>query len=265
MTRIPPVLLVLQDAAFFLVVALAHGAGVLAGREAALVAWPWSLPLFAPVYPLVTLLFVVLLDRLVPAVPEGRHPLGSRAFLLWGIHLVLYRALRIPPCNWLIRYSNVLRWIWLRGLGADAAFTAQLSGDVNVLDHRPLTLGAGCVIGSECIITTHMIVHGELVAERVTVGERALVGARSTLGPGSAIGADARIEFSVAVGPRVHVGARAKVGALTSLAPGAQVGEGATVEMRSHLPQGMRVPAGERWGGNPARKLDQVREEAASS
>jgi non-ribosomal peptide synthetase-like protein len=51
----------------------------------------------------------------------------------------------------------------------------------------------------------------------------------------------------------IHVGAGASVGSRTLLAPGASVGEGAEIEPGSVI-SGV-IPAGEHWGGSPARYL----------
>src|SRR5687767_9431393 len=98
--RTPPApLLIVQDLVFLVVTAVAHGCGVLAAMQ---LVPAWALWPVAPVtYPLGVLLVVIVLDALVPSVPPGRHPLGSSAFIKWGVHLVLYRVARLPPAVWL--------------------------------------------------------------------------------------------------------------------------------------------------------------------
>ncbi len=54
----------------------------------------------------------------------------------------------------------------------------------------------------------------------------------------------------------VHIGAGASVGARTLLAPGARIGEGAEIEPGSVISG--TIPAGEHWGGSPARHLGQA-------
>jgi|HubBroStandDraft_6_1064221.scaffolds.fasta_scaffold01083_7 non-ribosomal peptide synthetase-like protein len=51
----------------------------------------------------------------------------------------------------------------------------------------------------------------------------------------------------------LHIGAGASVGARTLLAPGASIGEGAEIEPGSVISG--TIPAGEHWGGSPARRL----------
>ncbi|TDD57731.1 amino acid adenylation domain-containing protein [Kribbella antibiotica] len=54
----------------------------------------------------------------------------------------------------------------------------------------------------------------------------------------------------------VHVGPEARVGARTTLLPGAIIGAGAEVTSGSSVSG--TVPAGQRWGGSPARPLDEA-------
>ncbi len=258
---VPAALLLLQDIVFLGLAGLAHGVGVLAALQVvawlamAGVWWPLALPVVLFVYPLGMLLVVMVVDRLVPHAAPGRHPMGGTAFVLWGLHLVLYRVARLQPAALLIRYVNLLRWIWLRGLGTNAAFTAQLSGDVNLLDHRPVTLGHACVVGAEALLSTHLVLKGQLLVAPITVGEGALVGARCGLAPGATVGPRAMLQVGVAVGLDAVVEADARVGGYCTLDSGSRVGAGAILEARSHLTPGMVVPAGERWGGIPARKI----------
>jgi len=248
-------LLLVQDAVFLLLLTLAHGTGLYAAVQLWTLLGFWAAPLCVAAYPLGAILVVAIVDRLVPAVPAGRHEIGSRPFILWGVHLVFYRVLRVPPVNWLIRYSNVLRFLWLNGLGTRAHFTAQLSGDVNLLDHRPVSLGRGCQLGSEVMVSTHIMVNGKLTAKPVTVGEGAQIGARCLLSPGVTVGARAVLQFGVQLALGASVDEDANVGPLCQLDLFAHVGKGAVLERGSRLGPRVSIPAGEHWGGVPARKL----------
>jgi non-ribosomal peptide synthetase-like protein len=96
------------------------------------------------------------------------------------------------------------------------------------------------------------------------IGEEARLGSMPTLTSLVRIDASATIEPGVdlhgwwidgqelVIGD-IHVGAGASVGSRTLLAPGARVGAGAEIEPGSVITGA--VPAGERWGGSPARAL----------
>ncbi|MGK5090123.1 hypothetical protein WDW86_21445 [Bdellovibrionota bacterium FG-2] len=260
----PPVILLLQDALFFSVAAFSHGPALYScfrlftEAEARGVSMWAVLPFSLVVYPLVTLFILCGLDRLIPRVPEGRHKLGGRIFIFWGLHLIIYRAARLPPLTWLVRYSNVLRFVWLNGLGAKVSFRAQLSGDVNVLDHRPLAIGAGAVIGSETLISTHIVMGDSLRVGAVTVAAGALVGGRCVLGPGSTVGAGATVMLGAEVGMGSTIGPGALLRAHCVVDSKVDVGAGATLEAFTYVPPKTIIPAGERWGGIPARRLSEA-------
>jgi non-ribosomal peptide synthetase-like protein len=98
----------------------------------------------------------------------------------------------------------------------------------------------------------------------VEVGPGARLGSMPTLTSLVHVGAGATVESQVdlhgwwidgqeLVIGEVHIGADASVGARTLLAPGASIGEGAEIEPGSVISG--TIPAGEHWGGSPARYL----------
>ncbi len=81
------------------------------------------------------------------------------------------------------------------------------------------------------------------------------------IGEGASVGDDASAscyavsEGRLFFGP-VRIGRGAYVGARASIALGAVVEEGAMLDAHSLLGSGQTIPAGQRWGGSPARRLD---------
>jgi non-ribosomal peptide synthetase-like protein len=99
------------------------------------------------------------------------------------------------------------------------------------------------------------------------VGARARLASMPTLtslvhiGPGATVESqvDLRgwwIDGQELVIGEVHIGADASIGARTLLAPGTSIGEGAEIEPGSVISG--TIPAGEHWGGSPARYLSQA-------
>jgi len=79
---------------------------------------------------------------------------------------------------------------------------------------------------------------------------------------GASIGDDASVScYAVSGGRlrfgRVRVGRDGYVGARALVAPGAAIEEGAALDALGMLGPGEIIPAGERWGGSPARRLDE--------
>jgi non-ribosomal peptide synthetase-like protein len=78
------------------------------------------------------------------------------------------------------------------------------------------------------------------------------------IGPGATVEAQVDlhgwwIDGQELVVGELHIGAGASVGTRTLLAPGASIGAGAEIEPGSVISGA--IPAGEHWGGNPARQL----------
>ena len=106
-------------------------------------------------------------------------------------------------------------WLW-RALGVPVG--RGLLDDGAMLTERSLVrLGQGVTLGAQCTLQGHSLEDGVFKADRLVLGD------------------------GVSVGPRcyVHYGTRLEAGC--SVAPDSFVMKGET------------LPAGSRWGGNPAR------------
>ncbi|MBP6898872.1 MAG: hypothetical protein KBC73_02225 [Burkholderiaceae bacterium] len=113
----------------------------------------------------------------------------------------------------------------------DALFGARIGSDVafggEINDPWLVEVGEGTTLG------THSIVTG------------------STTGGGLLTMAPVRLGKGVTVGPNVMI------------SPGCEIGDGAKLMVGSYLMPNSRVPAGETWRGNPARKWVPVKTTAA--
>jgi serine acetyltransferase len=81
----------------------------------------------------------------------------------------------------------------------------------------------------------------------------------TTLGDGAVLGNNSLVAASMIGGGRftlapVRIGAGATVGANAIVLPGTELGDGAQLLAGSVVVAGARIPAGEVWRGNPARK-----------
>jgi len=104
----------------------------------------------------------------------------------------------------------------------DALFGARVGADVafggTIDDPYLVTVGAGSVLGNASLVSANYIADGKLVCQPVVIGQGVTVGANAVV------------------------------------LPGVTIGDGATISIGSVVMPGTRVPAGERWRGNPARK-----------
>ncbi|HNE16611.1 MAG TPA: DapH/DapD/GlmU-related protein, partial [Rhodocyclaceae bacterium] len=79
------------------------------------------------------------------------------------------------------------------------------------------------------------------------------------IGPRAVIGHNALVSGNVLYGGKltcgkVIIGAGATIGVNSVVLPGSEIGENAVLMGGSYLMPGTKVPAGETWRGNPARK-----------
>ncbi len=80
-----------------------------------------------------------------------------------------------------------------------------------------------------------------------------------TLGDGCAVGNGSQICGSIAVNDKlligdVKLGKNVTIGMNSVILPNVEIGDNAVVEIGSVVLPGSRIPSGERWRGNPARK-----------
>jgi acetyltransferase-like isoleucine patch superfamily enzyme len=80
------------------------------------------------------------------------------------------------------------------------------------------------------------------------------------LGDYAIIGQNSIVSGHIMVGGRilvrpVHIGANVTIGANAIITPGVEIGAGSVVRAGALVTPLTKIPAGEEWGGNPARKI----------
>lgn len=245
--------LLVYDVLFLTLAALVYGGSAWAAARTFRVAslhLPWELCLVPSslAFTLAVIAQVGLLSALCPRLVPGRYPMmKSPVFWGWLFRSMLRRLLLLPGLKWLVMTSNVLRFFALRALGADVAFSASMSSDVDVLDPQLLRVSKGAMLGARSILTGHYVEQGTLVLGAISVGEGALLAADVMCGPEVTIGAGARIGARTSLSVGVVVGEDARVAADVFLDMGAKVGKGARVSTRAFLPRGADVADGARF------------------
>jgi hypothetical protein len=115
-------------------------------------------------------------------------------------------------------YTTVFtRPLVLAAFGARVGRQAAFGGDVEDL---PLVrFGERCTVGHGSFVTAHLMTHDRIILRPVTIGAHAVVGVHAVV------------------------------------LPGVSLGERAVLAPNSVAATGTQIPAGELWGGNPARPL----------
>ena len=114
------------------------------------------------------------------------------------------------------RSTAFLANLYYRMMGAKIGRGAQLNS-MMINDASMVTIGDNVVVGGNATINAHVVESGEIVLAPVRIGNGALIGGDSIVQPGCTIG------------------------------------NGAVVASRAVVPKWTEIPAGEVWGGIPAR------------
>lgn len=152
---------------------------------------------------------------LKPSIGSVRVPFLSVTSIRWGFLNVLDRLAK--PCI----HHMVPSWVtdfYYRSLGCKIGKGSFVSSD-RINDPYLVSIGENTVIGSKVIITPHLAEKNELVFAPIKIGNNCLVG----------------------LGAQIN--------------PGCEIGDGAVIASRAIVPKYTIVPAGEVWGGIPAKLI----------
>ncbi len=166
-------------------------------------------------YNVLTLLYLRLLNAVIPA-RAGEYDMEAGQFNLWK-HGDVVRMLGTSFLSWLC--PGFCRVLFHKLCGVHAGKGVVIAPGAQILDPTMTRIGAHVVVGRNAMITAHAIANGRFSLHPITIRTGATVGVNVVLMPGTDVGEDA------------------------------VVASGAVVPMRT------RIPAGEIWGGIPARPL----------
>lgn len=164
-------------------------------------------------------IFAILIFRVtqsIAPVPTGNIAPGSPGERRTFLYMLHYLLLFNPLIFSPTLPFPLLRLI-LRALGAKMGSNSYCAGIM--MDPQFVSMGNDSIIGNGALIIPHVIEGDQLGYYPVRIGNRATIGARAI------VMADA------------------------------EIGDGATVAVQSVVSKGTKIPAGETWGGTPAKCL----------
>jgi len=225
------------------------------------VGW-WALFLALPVAWLVFLLGASLaagvLRLVLPRPRQGISPVfvgrAFAAFLCsWGLEAYFPRPLITH-----IQLLTLTRWVHGRCMGMKLHWSTHISPGSELHSYPLLRFGRFTYLGEGTGITAHLSRGDKLLQAPVIFGDHCSVGARTNIGPGCKFGDNVKVGALVDFAPGVEVADDVEIEPRCQIGMGVRIEKGAYVEARSFLPIYMTIPAGERWGGDPVRKLGDV-------
>lgn len=182
---------------------------------------------------------------------------ADRAFFVFLLHWGLEHFLPRPLLTH-VHLLTLLRTTHYRLQGAQIGWSTHLSPGAQVWSPSHLRFGHLCYVGEHAHVTAHLSLGDKLLVAPVSLGDHTNVGAHVHIGPGCTIGHRVRIGALCDIAPGVEIGDGAEIGPRSVLAMGARVGAGAVLEPRTFIDVYGTVPAGERWGGDPAHRLGEA-------
>ncbi len=224
-------------------------------------AW-WTVPLAMPIAWLLFLAGAIVcagaLRRVLPRPRKGTSTVfvgrPFAAFLAsWGLENYFPR----PLLNH-IQLLTALRYLHGRALGMRLHWSTHISPGTELHSYPLISLGRFTYLGEGTGVTAHLSRGDKLYQAPVSFGDHCNVGARTNIGPGCTFGDRVRVGALVDFAPGVEIEDDVEIEPRCHIGMGVRIERGAYVEARSYLPTYMIIPAGERWGGDPIRKLGEV-------
>jgi len=176
-------------------VPLAHGLLVVLTVGIAWAPLPWRMLVGIAMLYLAPALAARIVMALVP-VPEGRIPVGTRAFFAWWALANLQMLFcRLPILEELMRLIPGLYSLWLRLWGARIGRLTYWGAGLRILDRSFLQIGDDVVFGAAVRLNPHVMARNErgemeLLLASIVVGDRAVVGGYSLLTTGTELAAN---------------------------------------------------------------------------
>lgn len=168
------------------------------------------------------LLFWCLLDLLIlgtfglilrPKSEAAQAPTQSWLTIRWAF-MSLFQRLALPSLKWMV--PSFIGNIYFQMMGLKIGKGAQLNTP-SINDAYMVEIGDKTVIGGDAVINGHLFENNGIHMAKVKIGSRCLVGTHAQINPGCIIG------------------------------------DGAVIASKAVLPKHTEVPAGEVWGGIPAK------------
>ena len=160
------------------------------------------------------LIIIGILGRIIrPKLEEAREPTESWLTIRWAF-LSLFHRLALPALKWMV--PSFVGNAYYRMMGCKIGKGAQLNSPF-INDCFMVEIGARTVIGGNAVINGHLFEKDGIHLAKIRIGADAVVGTTAQINPGCIIG------------------------------------DKAVIASRAVLPKFTIVPAGEIWGGIPAK------------
>lgn len=144
------------------------------------------LPLVAALF-YIAIVFVV--NKALPKLKPGSYDLKTDPMvIIWYLHMSLNRSLKSVGLISLVRSSSVLKYLHLRALGADIAYSANFSAELELVDPSLITIEKGVIIGGRCYMGCHVVFDGKLILGTIHLKKNSFISLGNVIGQGTVVG-----------------------------------------------------------------------------
>jgi acetyltransferase-like isoleucine patch superfamily enzyme len=214
----------------FILWGLAAAPGIFLFQEVADVTIDWvnwqqaialgaTLGIGALLWCLADLLMIGILGIIIrPNLDDAKAPTESWLTIRWGF-LSLFHRLALPSLKWMV--PSFVGTFYYRMMGCKIGKGAQINS-AYVNDCFMVEIGERTIIGGDATVNGHLFERDGIHLSKVRIGVKVVIGSSAQINPGCTIG------------------------------------DGAVVASHAVLPKFTNIPAGEVWGGVPAKFIKKI-------
>ena len=214
----------------FILWGLAAAPGIFLFQEVADVTIDWvnwqqaialgaTLGIGALLWCLADLLMIGILGIIIrPNLDDAKAPTESWLTIRWAF-LSLFHRLALPSLKWMV--PSFVGTIYYRMMGCKISKGAQINS-AYVNDCFMVEIGERTIIGGDATVNGHLFERDGIHLSKVRIGAKVVIGGGAQINPGCTIG------------------------------------DGSVVASRAVLPKFTNIPAGEVWGGIPAKFIKKI-------
>lgn len=130
-----------------------------------------------------------ILRQFFPKVKPGKFRVGfNLGFLAWSLNFCFNRSIDFSGLKRFIFANNILRYMYLKAMGASIPFKINISTGVDFADLPLISIGEGCTLAEGSFYCAHTFTGELLMLNPVKVGPNVFLGMDVTVGPGTEIG-----------------------------------------------------------------------------
>ena len=138
---------------------------------------------------LTLIIWLVVIKLPLPKMRPGVFRTGpNKGFIAWYCNFLMARALTLSGLSKFMMANSVLRFLYLRGMGAKVPYQMTGSMGISITDFPLIEVGTGSTLSENVLLAAHTFTGESVFLAPVKIGKNVFLGMDVVAGPGTQIG-----------------------------------------------------------------------------